>query len=133
MTQWLEGRMAAEFVIGLFHSRGIAEDACNRLRTEGVPDRHVTLRMLRETAPVPPVVDAELSALTVDPLIWGNVRENYVDYISNGETIVMVFTETALEAEVATDVLKMFEPMVVELFDVQTAPRSRSRASSVVE
>jgi hypothetical protein len=125
--------MAAEFVIGLFHSRGIAEDACNRLRTEGVPDRHVALRTLRATTEVPPVVDAELSALTVDPMIWGNVRENYVDYISNGETVVMVRTETALEAEVATDVLKMFEPMLVELVDVQTMPRARSAASSVVE
>jgi hypothetical protein len=125
--------MAAEFVIGLFHSRGIAEDACNRLRTEGVPDRHVALRMLRETTEVPPVVDAELSALTVDPMIWGNVRGNYVDYISNGETIVMVLTETPLEAEVATDVLKMFDPMVVELFDIQTTPPSRSRATSAAE
>ncbi len=98
-----------------------------------MPDRHVALRMLRDTAPVPPVVDAELSALTVDPMIWGDVRENYVDYISNGETIVMVRTETELEAEVATDVLKMFEPMVVELFDSQTMPRARSAASSVVE
>lgn len=125
--------MAADFVIGLFHSRGIAEDAVNRLRTEGVPDRHVALRMLRETTEVPPVVDAELSALTVDPLMWGNVRENYVDYISNGETVVMVYAETPLEAEVATDVLKMFDPMLVELVDVQTIPRARSAASSVVE
>ncbi|HEY1795852.1 MAG TPA: hypothetical protein VGG57_07015 [Stellaceae bacterium] len=125
--------MAVEFVIGLYHSRGIAEDAVNRLRTEGVPDPHVALRMLRETTEVPPAVDAELSALTVDPMIWGNVRENYVDYISNGETIVMVRTETDLEAEVAMDVLRMFEPMVVELLDAQRAPRSRSDASSVVE
>jgi hypothetical protein len=125
--------MAVEFIIGLFHSRGIAEDACNRLRTEGVPDRHVALRMLRDKAPVPPVVDAELSALTVDPMIWGNVRENYVDYISNGETIVLVLAETALEAEVATDVLKMFEPMVVDVIDAQIAPLARSAASSVVE
>jgi hypothetical protein len=124
--------MAVEFIIGLFHSRGIAEDACNRLRTEGVPDRHVALRLLRETA-APEVVEGELAALTVDPMIWGDVRANYVDYISNGETAVIVRTETDLEAEVATDVLKMFEPMVVELFDVQKAPRARSASSSVVE
>jgi hypothetical protein len=125
--------MATEFIIGLFHSRGIAEDACNRLRTEGVPDSHVALRMLRDKAPVPPVVDAELSALTVDPLVWGNVRENYVSYISNGETMVLVLAETALEAEIAADVLKMFNPMVVEAVDAQTAPVARSAASSVVE
>ena len=35
--------------------------------------------------------------------------------------------------EVATDVLKMFDPMVVEAVDIQMAPRARSAASSVVE
>jgi hypothetical protein len=29
--------MAQRIVIGLFESEGIAEDACNRLKTEGVP------------------------------------------------------------------------------------------------
>jgi hypothetical protein len=125
--------MAAEFIMGLYHSKGIAEDACNRLRTEGVPDRHVALHVLHDTAPVPPVVDAELSALTVDPMIWGNVRENYVDYIKNGETAVLVRVESELEAEVAADVLRMFEPVVVEAVDIQTMPLARSAASSVVE
>jgi hypothetical protein len=125
--------MAAEFIMGLFHSKGIAEDACNRLRTEGVPDRHVALHVLHDTAPVPPVVDAELAALTVDPMIWGNVRENYVDYIKNGETVVLVRVESDLEAEVAADVLRMFEPLVVEAFEAQTMAAARSRSISDAE
>jgi hypothetical protein len=124
--------MAAEVIMGLFHSKGIAEDACNRLRTEGVPDRHVALRLLRETAS-PDVVGAELAALTVDPMIWGNVRENYVDYIKNGETAVLVRVESDLEAEVAADVLRMFDPVLVEALEVQTMPASRSRATSSAE
>ncbi len=125
--------MAAEFIMGLFHSKGIAEDACNRLRTEGVPDSHVALQVLHDTAPVPPVVDAELAALTVDPMIWGNVRENYVDYIKNGETAVLVRVESELEAEVATDVLRMFEPVVVEALADQTTPIARSPEISSAE
>lgn len=122
--------MAAEFIMGLFQSKGIAEDACNRLRTEGVPDRHVAVRLLNEKAPVPAVVGAELPALTVDPMIWGNVRDTYVDHIKNGETVVPVLAETAEEAEVATDVLRMFEPLAVDVLEIQTAPLSRSRATS---
>jgi hypothetical protein len=45
-------------VAGLFESRGIAEDAGKRLRTEGVPDGQVAIRTLKETGPVPKAVDA---------------------------------------------------------------------------
>ena len=40
-----------KFVVALFESKGIAEDACNRLRIEGTPDGDISLVLLRETAP----------------------------------------------------------------------------------
>lgn len=104
-----------QIIVGLFESKGIAEDACNRLRTEGVPDGQVSLKLLREVGPVPTVVKAELAGLSVDPLVWGNVRDTYVSYIKNGETAVLVRAVTAEEAELAADVLRMFEPMIVDV------------------
>jgi hypothetical protein len=125
--------MAEEIIVGLFESKGIAEDACNRLRTEGVPDRQVALKVLHDIGPVPQVVDAELAALTVDPLVWGDVRDNYVNYIKNGETAVLVQALDPDEAELAVNVLRMFEPLVVEALVLQTTPAARSRATSAAE
>lgn len=93
-------------VAGLFQSRGIAEDARNRLRTIGVPDGKLAVRTLRETAPVPETVDAELAALSVDPLVFGNVRKTFVDYIRNGETVVLVGAASTLESDAASTTLK---------------------------
>jgi hypothetical protein len=125
--------MAEGIIVGLFESKGIAEDACNRLRTEGMPDRQVALRLLREIVPVPQAVEAELAALTVDPMIWGNVRDTYVSYIKNGETAVLVEALDPDEAELAINVLRMFEPLVVEVLLLQTIPAARSRATSAAE
>ena len=97
--------MAVEIVVGLFHSRGIAEDAVNRLHTEGIPDREIGLRMLRETTSVPETMEPELAALSADPMVWGNVRDTYVKYISNGETVVLVRAENPDEVELAMNVL----------------------------
>jgi len=36
--------MEPRLVVGLFHSRGIAEDARNRLKTEGVPGSEIGCR-----------------------------------------------------------------------------------------
>jgi hypothetical protein len=129
--------MAEQLIVGLFESRGIAEDACNRLRTEGVPDGDVSLKMLREISPVPTPVKAELAALSVDPMVWGNVRETYVSYIKNGETAVLVRALSPDEAELAADVLRMFEPMIVDVLrlarETQTAPAERKAETSSSE
>ena len=71
--------MAVKFVVGLFPSKGIAEDSCNRLRTEGVPARDIALAVLRQTAPARAVetVADELEALAVDPLVIGNARDTF--------------------------------------------------------
>ncbi len=71
--------MAVKFVVGLFPSKGIAEDSCNRLRTEGVPAQDIALLVLRQTAPTREVetVADELEALAVDPLVIGNTRDTF--------------------------------------------------------
>ena len=107
--------MAVKFVVGLFESRGIAEDACNRLRTEGVPAQHISLLMLRETAPTPETVKAELDALSVDPLVVGNVRETFAPYIRNGETMIFVRAHSADEAELAVGTIRQYAPMRIQL------------------
>ena len=45
--------MTAQIVVAVFDSFGIAEDARNRLQTEGVPDEDIAVRVLRGTAPMP--------------------------------------------------------------------------------
>ena len=114
--------MARQIVVGLYRSKGIAEDAVNRLRTEGVPDRAVSLALLKQTAPPPPTVQAELAALSADPMILGNVRDSYARFIRNGETVVLVHAEDADEAQLAADVLRLFDPLAVDVLDAR--PRS---------
>ena len=79
-----------KFVVGLFESKGIAEDAINRLRHEGVPIGNTFPMLIRETVPSPAAVPPAIEALSVDPLIVGNVRETYASYIRDGETAVFV-------------------------------------------
>jgi hypothetical protein len=81
--------MEPQLVVGLFHSSGIAEDACNRLKTEGVPASEIGLKVLKPTAPLLPTAEAELEGLSVDPLIVGDVRETFAKFIRNGETMVI--------------------------------------------
>ncbi|HVC53185.1 MAG TPA: hypothetical protein VND87_14290 [Stellaceae bacterium] len=124
----------AEIVVGLYPSRGVAEDAVNRLRTEGVPDGDVFLKMLSEVALAPGSTTVEFTAFDPDPVLWSNVRNTYGRYIRNGETVVLVRAETAAEIELASNVLRIFEPLVVELLTVefagQTTPAPRNRTTS---
>jgi hypothetical protein len=107
--------MAVQFVVGLFESRGIAEDAAHRLHTEGVPRAEIAVRVLREIAPVPPSVESELAALSVDPLVFGNVRDTFVRFIRNGETAVLVRTATDADVEFAASTLRQYAPMAIEV------------------
>ena len=49
-----EPMSATTTVVGLFRARGQAENARNRLKTEGVAEDRMVLKVLKETAPVPP-------------------------------------------------------------------------------
>ena len=108
--------MPLKFVVGLFQSEGTAEDARNRLKTEGVPADNIALLLLHEIAsPVPATVASELATLSVDPMIVGNVRETYAEFIRNGETAIFVRTHGESEIELAVDILRMFFPIRIRV------------------
>ena len=107
--------MAACLVVGLFHSGGIALDAVHRLVTEGVAPQEIARKVLKEVGPVPPTVEAELAALDVDPLVVGNARQSFAQYIRNGETAVFVRALSDEEVELATDVLQQYLPITIEI------------------
>jgi hypothetical protein len=114
--------MAAQLVIGLFHSGGVALDAYHRLRTEGMPAHRLAHRVLKEVAPPPPTVQTEFEALDLDPLVWGDVRRTFAPLIHNGETAVLVDAANAAEAEFTASVLKLYNPISIE-----TMPAARGR------
>jgi hypothetical protein len=114
--------MASRLVVGLFHSSGIALDAVHRLITEGIAPQEIAHRVLKEVAPVPPTVEPELAALDVDPLVLGNARQSFAQYIRNGETAVFVRSLTDEQVEFATDILKLFLPITIEVVALQERP-----------
>ena len=108
--------MALKFVVGLFESKGIAEDAVNRLKTEGVPAREISLRVLHETtAGVPATMTPEIEALEVDPFVIGDVRESYAPYIHNGETALFVRTRDEAEVDLAVATIRLFAPVKIRV------------------
>ena len=107
--------MAAKFVVALFESKGIAEDACNRLRTEGVADVDIALLQLRETAPLPGAVAPAIEALSVDPLVVGDVRHSFAPYIRNGETAVFVRAQSEAEVDLAVDTVRQYSPLRIRV------------------
>lgn len=109
--------MAAQIVAGLFQSRGIAEEACGRLRAEGVPESELSVRVLQEVGPVPATMDPELAALEVDPLVFGNVRKTFVHHIRNGETVMLARARNGAEVSAAVDTLRQYAPVAVDVFE----------------
>src|ERR1700751_5752553 len=101
-------------VVGLFHSSGIAEDAVHRLITEGVAPRKIAHRVLKEAGPIPPTLEPELAGLEGDPLVLGDVRNGFAQYLHNGETAVFVEALSDPEVEFATDILKLYLPITIE-------------------
>ena len=107
--------MAAKIVVGVFQSEGIAEDARHRLHSEGVPDEDVVLKVLKEIGPIPSTMDPELNADFLGPIILGNFRESFANYIRNGETLVCVQALTDERVELAVDTLKLYAPLEVKV------------------
>src|SRR5262249_4223134 len=116
--------MEPQLVVGLFHSSGIAEDACNRLKTEGVPASEIGLKVLKPTAPLLPTAEAELEGLSVDPLIVGDVRETFAKFIRNGETMVFVRAGTGEQAEFAAETLRQYTPVAIHVLPLSTRTRN---------
>jgi hypothetical protein len=107
--------MASSIVVGVFESEGIAEDARNRLKTEGVPASDIILKVLKEIGPIPQVMKPELEADFLGPMILGNFRESFATYIRNGETLVCVQALTDDRVELAVDTLKLYAPLEVKV------------------
>jgi hypothetical protein len=83
--------------------------------------------VLKEVGPVPPTVEAELAALDVDPMVVGNARQSFAQYIRNGETAVFVRASTDEQVEFATDVLKQYLPITIEVVPLAEGPEPPSR------
>ena len=121
--------MSEQLVVGLFQSSGIALDAYHRLRTEGVPASRLAHRVLKEIAPPPPTVQAELAALQVDPMVLGDVRNTFVKFIHNGETAVFVSVADDDEAKFAADILKLYAPVAIEIAPSSGRPAPGAKAA----
>ena len=110
--------MAAQLVVGLYESRGYAQDARNRLHTEGVPYSDSSLVVLHDIAPVPSATaETELAALSVSPLILGDVENTFARFIKNGETALIVSAATDVDVEFVTDILTLYDPLAVEVLE----------------
>jgi hypothetical protein len=114
-------------VVGLFPSSGIAEDAVRRLITEGVTARNIAHRVLKEVGPVLPMLEPELAALEVDPLVIGNARQTFARFISNGETAVFVEAQTDQEVEFAATTIKQYAPITIEVVPLSEDPPKTGR------
>ena len=53
--------------------------------------------------------------MSLDPLIFGNVRETFAEFTRNEETVVAVHATTDQEAEFATQTLRQYSPIAIEL------------------
>ena len=106
--------MSVKFVVGLFESKGIAEDAINRLRHEGVPESEIFAMLLRETAPMPAVAPA-VETLSVDPLMLGNVRDTFAPFVRNGETAIFVRAHSEEGVDLAVDTIRQYAPVKIKV------------------
>lgn len=113
--------MAAQRVVGLFESEGLARDARNRLHTEGVPLSRMTIIVLHEIASPPASTRAELAALSVDPLVLGDVQRTFAEYIRNGETAVIVDAPTLADAQFAIKTMTLYDPLAIEALERRAA------------
>ena len=119
--------MALKFVVGLFESKGIAEDAVNRLQYEGMPADHVSLLLMHETTAVPASMTPELAALEVDTFVVGNMRDSYAPFIHNGETAVFVRAHTEAEVDLAVATIRQYTPIKIKVVGAQEgAPLSHA-------
>jgi hypothetical protein len=117
--------MAASIVVGVFQSEGTAEDARNRLKTEGVPDSDIVLKVLKEIGPIPEVMEPELDAGFLGPLMLGNFRQDFAQHIRNGETLLCVQTPTDERIKLAVATLKQYAPIEIKVVPVGEDPGRR--------
>lgn len=104
-------------VIGLFRTSGSADNARNRLKTEGFSEDRIMLRVLKETAPARTAIPEELETESLNPFfaILGDLVQPYVSYIRNGETVLLVRGLADNDAEDVARILQFFDPLRVDL------------------
>lgn len=119
--------MTARLVVGVFQSSGIALDAYHRLHTEGVPTRRLAHHVLKEIGPPPDVLEPELQALQIDPMVLGDARNSFARFIHNGETAVFVEANDDEEAAFAVDILKLYTPVAIESMSAAETPARPAR------
>jgi len=120
--------MTAQMVVGLYESKGYAQDARNRLHTEGMPLSDMALVVIHDAAPVPEAVrEEELAALAVSPLILGEVEKTFASYLKNGETAVMVQVATPEDVEFVTDIMVLYDPLAIEVMAIDVLAMRRPR------
>jgi hypothetical protein len=113
--------MTTRIVVGLFESVGGARDVCNRLHTEGVSEGSCAHMPLKEIDLVASTSGAGLPVLAIDALVFGNIRDTFAKFIRNGETAVLVRADSEADAAFASDVLRLFTPIAIEVFEVEPA------------
>jgi hypothetical protein len=107
--------MTEQIVVGLFGALGTAEDAHNRLRTEGFPESDMALRELKATGPIPQTMAPETADFAIDPVFGITISRKDLMTIHNGETAVYVRTRSEDEAQAAIDTLRQYAPIDVKV------------------
>lgn len=116
--------MAGVTVVGLFGSKGGADNAYHRLQTEGIAASDMVEQVLSETSPPPATMEPEFQALSVDPFFWfmGDLTHDYAGYIRNGETVILVKAPTRRDATTIATILQLFDPLRVDFREERAAP-----------
>ena|SRR5215831_17168509 len=82
----------------------------------------MVLKVLKETAPVPPATQLELDTLsTLDPFLPFLVKHEYVTYIRNGETALMVRGLIGDDVGDVARILGFFAPLRVDMISDRAA------------
>ena len=112
-----ESMTRERMVIGLFRTSGSADNARNRLKTEGFSEDLIMLKVLKEIAPAKTAIPEELVTESLNPFvdILGDLLQPYVSYIRNGETVLVVRGLTNNDAEDVSRILQFFDPLRVDV------------------
>jgi len=112
-----ESMTRERMVIGLFRTSGSADNARNRLKTEGFSEDLIMLKVLKEIAPAKTAIPEELVTESLNPFvdILGDLLQPYVSYIRNGETVLVVRGLSNNDAEDVARILQFFDPLRVDV------------------
>ena len=96
-------------------TRQAQSEATKPFPQERQAKRDLLLNRVKEIGPIPSVMEPELEADFLGPVILGNFREDFAHYIRNGETLVCVQASTNEAVELAVDTLKQYAPVEVKV------------------